>query len=135
MVAHAGSRVAAIRMANLAAERRYRSVPEVITAWRRRILPFGRGRLAGAIAIVGVVVTTYLFPLLLPPAAILGGEDPNIIAASFVPIAAVLVARLALVITQRQSLATIAWHPVTVVIMLIGQVGGIIDHVSGRDES
>jgi hypothetical protein len=135
MVARTGSRVAAVRMANLAAERRYRRVGEVITAWRRRILPFGRGRLAGAVAIVGVVVVAYVMPLLLPPIAILGGEDPTTIAASFVPLAALLVARLALVITQRQSLATIAWHPVTVAIMLIGQVGGIVDHVLGRDGS
>jgi hypothetical protein len=135
VVARAGSRVAAVRMANLAAERRYRSVGEVVAAWRRRILPFGRGRLAGAIAIVGLVVIAFLVPLVLPPLAILTRQDPSIVAASFVPLTLVLVMRLALAITQRQSLATIAWHPVTVVVMLIGQVAGIIEYVIHAERS
>ncbi len=135
MLSRAGSRVTAVRMANLAGERRYRSIDEVVTAWRLRILPFGRGRLAGAIAILALVLVTYLVPLLLPAAAVLGREDPDLIAASLVPLAVLLVARLALMITQRQSPATIAWHPVTIIVMLIGQVAGIADHVLGRGES
>jgi hypothetical protein len=135
VLSRAGSRVAAVRMADLAAERRYRSVADVVTAWRLRILPYGRGRLAGALVIVGLVLTTYLVPLLLPAIAILGREDPDIIAASLVPLAVLLVMRLALAITQRQSPATIAWHPVTVIVTLIGQVAGIADHVLGRRES
>lgn len=135
VISRAGSRVAAVRMANLAGERRYRSIADVVEAWRLRILPFGRGRLAGAIAIVAVVVATYLVPLLLPAAAVLGRERPDVIAASLVPLAVLLLVRVALVITQRQSPATIAWHPVTVIVMLIGQVAGIVDHVLGRRES
>ncbi len=122
-------------MANLAGERRYRTVEEVVTAWRLRILPFGRGRLAGAIVIVALVVATYLVPLLVPAVAVLGREDPDVIAASLVPLAVLLVARLALMVTQRQSPATVAWHPVTVIVMLVGQVAGIADHVLGRRES
>jgi hypothetical protein len=135
LLSRAGSRVAAVRMANLAGERRYRSVAEVIAAWRLRILPFGRGRLAGAFAIVALVVMTYLVPLLLPAVAVLGREDPDVIAASLIPLAVLLVARAALMITQRQSPTTLAWHPVTVIVMLIGQVAGIADHVLGRRES
>ncbi len=135
VLSRAGSRVVAVRMANLAAERRYRTVEEVVTAWRLRILPFGRGRLAGAIGIVALVVATYLVPLILPAVAVLGREGPDVIAASLLPLAVLLAVRLALTITQRQSPATIAWHPVTVLVMLIGQVAGIVDHVVGRRES
>jgi hypothetical protein len=38
-----------------------------------------------------------------------------------------------MVVTQRQSPTTIAWHPVTVLIALTGQILGIADHVAGRD--
>ena len=35
--------------------------------------------------------------------------------------------------TQRQPVLSIVWHPVSVLVALIGQVGGIWDRVRGID--
>ena len=132
-MARAGRRVGVIRLAKLAATRRYLDTAAAVAGWRARIIADGAGRIAGAVLITLVTAIAFLVPLLLPPAAFLAGVEPDLLAASCVPLLLLLVMRVVLAIVDRQPVRTIAWHPVTVLVTLIGQVGGIVDHVLGRD--
>jgi len=131
--ARADRRMSVVRVATLAATRRYRDAPAAVTGWRRRIMADGAGTLAGAIAIVAVVATAFLVPVLLPAVAILSRVDADLVAAACIPLLILLVLRLLLAISDRQSPGAIVWHPVTVLLAVIGQGLGIADHVAGRD--
>ena len=50
-----------------------------------------------------------------------------------IPLGGLILVRIVLAITQRQPLLSIVWHPVTVVVALIGQAAGIVDRVRGED--
>ncbi len=129
--ARSGKRMGVVRIANLAATRRYHDTPAAVAGWRRRILPDGLGQLAGAIAIVALVTGAFLVPLLLPAVAALSHVDADLLAASCIPLLILVVMRLFLAIFERQSPGALLWHPVTILLALIGQVMGIVDHVAG----
>jgi Glycosyl transferase family 2 len=133
--ARAGQRVGVIRLAKLAATRRYLDTAGAVAGWRARIVPDGRGTIAGAVLITAVTATAYLVPLLLPPAAILAGVDVDLLAAACTPLLLLVVLRIVLSIVDRQPARAIAWHPVTMLLTLIGQAGGIVDHVAGRHDA
>ena len=71
-----------------------------------------------------VEVLAFVVPLLLPIAAIISGAPLRTIVASFVPLALLGVSRLLICLTQRQPLTTLFWHPVTILVALVGQVAG-----------
>lgn len=127
-----GRRIGTIHVADLGETRRYPGTGAAIAAWRRMFLPAVGGSLALALLAVIVSVITFLVPLALPIIAFIGGAEPRMIVASFVPLGLLTAARLALTMTQRQSPLTIFVHPLTAVVMLIGQVAAIVDHISGR---
>jgi hypothetical protein len=131
--ARAGRRVGVVRMARLAATRRYRDVDGVIAGWRGRIIADGRGRLAGAIGVLLLSATAFLAPLVLPAVAILAREDRDVVVAACIPLAVLVAMRALLAIVERQPPTAILWHPVTILITLIGQVLGLVDHVLGRE--
>ena len=79
-----------------------------------------------------VEVLAFVVPLLLPIAAIVSEAPLRTLVASFVPLALLGVSRLLICLTQRQSPTTLFWHPVTILVTLVGQVAGIVDVVTGR---
>ena len=105
---------------------------EVLDAWRRVIAPPMAGGLAIGIATIVVEVVAFILPLALPAIALLTDQPPALVGAASLPLGLLLAARIALVVTQRQSPTTIAWHPVTILIAVIGQIAGIADHIAGR---
>ena len=130
--ARAGRRVGTVHAADLGMTRRDPVTDPVIGAWRRTFLPYAGGSLALAIATMLVETLAYLVPFVLPPIAWLTGAGIRILVASFVPICILGAMRFALMLTHRQPVTTVLWHPVTVGLMLIGQLAGIVDHVIGR---
>ncbi len=130
--ARAGQRIGTVHAADLATTRRYRTVRATMAGWRRSLIPNAGGSLAGGIATIALELLVFVVPFVLPPFAILSHQEPRSVIVSFVPLALLLVMRLALTLTQRQSAWTILWHPVTVVLTLVGQLLGIVDHLTGR---
>ncbi|MBA2701513.1 MAG: glycosyltransferase, partial [Chloroflexi bacterium] len=129
----AGRRVGTVHAADLAETRHASGALGVLGAWRRSILPGAGGSLALAIVTVIIEALAFLGPLVLPLAAWLAGVRPPALLAALAPLAVLLLARTVLAVTQRQSLLTIAWHPVTIVVTLAGQLLGIADHALGRE--
>jgi 4-hydroxybenzoate polyprenyltransferase len=130
--ARAGRRVGTAHAADLAVTRHHLNADAAVAAWRRMFLPYVGGSLAVAIAVILIEVLAFLVPLVLPPLAFLTGAGTRILVASFVPLLLLGAMRLALTLTQRQPIRTIAWHPVTVGLTLLGQLASIVDHVIGR---
>lgn len=131
----AGRRVGTAHVADLAASRQSTGAATAVPAWRRRILPYLGGSLALTVLAIAAEGLAYVMPLVLPPLALFSGAEPRTLVASFIPLFLLGFARFALVLTQRQPLSTILWHPVTVGLALIGQLAGLVDHVSGRSPS
>lgn len=132
--ADAGRPVRVVRMASLAALRRFHDIDGVVAAWRRGFVR-GRSGIAGAIAVAALMAGAYLVPMLLAPVAALSGADADRIVAAFVPMILLVVVRILIAIVERQPPMAIAWHPVTILLTLMGQGASIIDHVLGRDLS
>ncbi len=130
--ARAGRRVRTVHLADLAASRPYPGADVAVRAWRRTFVASAGGSLAGAILAIGAQSLAYLVPMLLPPLALLVGAEPRTVLASCIPLFLLGFARFALVLTQRQPLSTVFWHPVTIGVALIGQLAAVADHVSGR---
>jgi hypothetical protein len=123
-------RVGLVHAARLAGRRRADSIDATVATWRRRTVQGGRGRLAAAIAIAIAWSVAWIGPLALPAAAILADVPSGTIALSLVPLALILAARVALAGSQRQPVLSVLWHPVTVLVVLIGHVLGIVDRVT-----
>jgi 4-hydroxybenzoate polyprenyltransferase len=130
--ARAGRRVGTARVADLAASRHVTGPDAAVSAWRRSILG---GSLAVTVLALALEGLAYVLPMVLPPLALLSGVEARTLVASFIPLFLLGFARFALVLTQRQPLTTVFWHPVTVGLTLIGQLAGLVDHVTGRSPS
>ena len=129
----AGHRVGLIHAARLAGRRRAWSVDDATATWRRRTAEGGHGRLAPAIVVFVAVAVAFGLPLLLPLLALVSDVPPTSLAGAALPLALLVLVRLLLAVTQQQPVLSIVWHPVTVLVALIGQVGGIWDRVRGVD--
>ncbi len=128
----AGHRVGTVHVADLAATRRVHGAGAIVTAWRRAFLPSVGGSLAAAILAIAAQVLAFLVPMILPLLALVSGADIRAVAGSFIPLFLLGFSRFALVLTQRQPLSTVLWHPVTIAVALIGQFVALVDHVTGR---
>jgi hypothetical protein len=96
------------------------------------ILPSTGGSLALTLLLMAAQVLAYVVPLVLPPVALISGVEARTLVASAIPLFLLGFARFALILTQRQPLTTVFWHPVTIGLALIGQAAGLLDHVTGR---
>jgi 4-hydroxybenzoate polyprenyltransferase len=130
--ARAGQRVGTVHVADLAGTRRGPGAASAVAAWRRDLLPAVGGSLALAIVAIAAQALAYLVPLLLPPLALLAGADARAVLASCIPLFLLGFVRFALVLTQREPLSTVFWHPVTIGVTLVGQLVALADHVTGR---
>jgi 4-hydroxybenzoate polyprenyltransferase len=128
----AGHRVGTVHVADLAATRRDPGAGAAVAAWRRAFLPTVGGSLAGAILAIAAQVLAFVVPLILPVVALASGVDARAAVASFIPLFLLGSSRFALVLTQRQPLSTVLWHPVTILVALVGQFAALVDHVTGR---
>ena len=128
----AGRRVGVVHAAGLGVIHHDRTIGETVADWRERFVSSVGGSLAIAILAILVEVLAFAVPLLLPIAAILSGAPLRTIVASFVPLILLGASRLLICLTQRQSPRTLAWHPVTVLVALVGQAAAIADVVTGR---
>lgn len=127
-VAARGHRVGMIHGASLAVRHLDRTTAEAMARWRH-ILASREGSIAAAVAVITLELVAFVAPLLLLPAAILIRADTPIIAAATIPLVLLVLFRFALAVTQRQPLESIAWHPVSVAIAVVGQIAGIADRV------
>jgi hypothetical protein len=124
--------VRTVQAVDLGVSRRHRDVAEAVAGWRRSAVPPMPGGLAIAVATILVEVVAFLVPLALPIAALIAGQPPALVGAASAPLGLLLLARIALVLTQRHPPITIAWHPVTILLALAGQAAGLADHVAGQ---
>ncbi len=131
-MARAGGRVGVVHAAGLGVIHHDRTIGETVADWRERFVSSIGGSLAIAILAMLVEVLAFVVPLLLPIAAILSEAPLRTVVASFVPLALLGVSRLLICLLQRQSPRTLFWHPVTILVALVGQVAGIADVVTGR---
>ena len=129
--AREGLVVRAVHAADLGAARHHRDITSEHAGWRRLVVGPARGGLAAAIGLIGLEVAAFVVPLVLPVVALATGQPAGLVAASSIPLGLLLVARIALVVTQRLNPVTIIWHPVAIALTLIGQVAGIVDRVRG----
>ena len=130
--ARAGRRVGTVHASDLASTRQYPDAESVFAAWRRTIIAYSNGSLAVALATMLLETLAFLVPFLLPPLAFLTGAGARIVVASGIPLLLLIAMRIALMLTQRQPVRTILWHPVTVGFTLVAQLAGVVDHVIGR---
>ncbi len=128
-VARGGGSVRIVGVADLGATRHHRSVGELVAAWRRRTVPAVPGGLGLAIGLMLAEVIAFVLPLLLPMAAVLTHQPARVVAAAGIPLALLLAGRLVLLVTQRSAPTTLLWHPVTVLLALVAQAAGVVDHV------
>lgn len=129
-VAARGQRVGMIHGASLAVRHLDGTTAGAIDRWRR-IVASESASIAAAVGVIVLELAAFVAPLLLLPAAILGRAGTPILAAATVPLVMLVLFRFALAVTQRQPLESIAWHPVTVALAIVGQVAGIVDRVRG----
>ena len=127
-----GHRVGTVHVADLAATRRDAGVTTAVAAWRRSFLPRVGGSLASALLAIAAEVLAFLVPLILPVLALASGADARVVVGSLIPLFLLGFSRFALVLTQRQPISTVLWHPVTVGVTLVGQLAALVDHVTGR---
>lgn len=130
-LARAGRRLATVHLADLASSRPARDVDDTVAAWRR-ITGAPDVPLAATIAALLLQIGAYVLPLVAAPAALLGDRDLTAIGLALVPLSVLILMRLALALTQREPLPSILWHPVTVLVSLVGQAAGLRDHVVRR---
>lgn len=129
-IAARGHRIGMIHGAALAVRHLDRTTAGAVERWRR-IVTSDRASIVGTVAVIALEVAAFAAPLLLLPAAILDEAGTPIIAAATVPLVMLVLFRFALAVTQRQPLESIAWHPVTVAVAVVGHVAGIADRIRG----
>ena len=130
-IARTGGRIGTVHAARLGTTRPRARPDGAVAAWRREFLPMVAGRLAPALVALTVAILGFLVPLALPPAAILQGVRLDGVLAASVPLVLLMLARVALIVTQHHPLRTIVWHPVTIGLLVVGQAAAIVDHVRG----
>jgi GT2 family glycosyltransferase len=133
--ARRGFKVGTVHMADLALTHHGLDVDSAVARWRRTFVPYAGDSLAAAIATMVAAAAAFVGPLLLLPLAVVSDLGADAVALAAVPLGLLLLARVALVATQRQPLSTIAWHPVSVGVILVGAAAAIADHVLGRSPS
>lgn len=130
--ARRGFKVGTVHMADLALTRSGLDVDGAVARWRRTFLPYAGDSLAAAIATMVAAAIAFVGPLLLLPLAVVSDLGADAVALAAVPLGLLLLVRVTLVATQRQPLSTIAWHPVSAAVVLVGAAAAIADHVMGR---
>jgi hypothetical protein len=131
-MSRSGRRVGVVHAAGLGVIHHDRTIGETVADWRERIVSSVGGSLAIAILAILLEVLAFVVPLLLPIAAILSGAGLRTIVAALIPLILLGASRLLICLLQRQSPRTLFWHPVTVLVALVGQAAAIADVVTGR---
>jgi hypothetical protein len=119
-----------VHAADLAATRHYPDGTGALRAWRRVFVAYGGGNLAVAIAGIAGTVVCWLLPLLLP---ILGAlsRDTVMTTGGLAALGLLAAFRVLLAWRERQPLASILLHPVTVIATLGAMLLSLLDAVRG----
>jgi 4-hydroxybenzoate polyprenyltransferase len=125
----AGHRIGTVHAADLGTRRHDDGLRGAFGSWRRSFVTNAGDSLIVAVATMVVELIAFVLPLVLPLMAIATGQDLRTIILSAVPFALLVAARLALTLTQRQPPSSVLWHPVTIVIALVGQLASVVEHV------
>jgi lycopene elongase/hydratase (flavuxanthin-forming) len=127
----AGERVHLVRAADLATTRHYPDGTGALRAWRRVFVAYGGGNLAIAVAGIAGAVVVWTLPLLLP---ILGAvsRDTVVTTGGLAALGLLAAFRVLLARRERQPLASILLHPVTVIATLGAMLLSLLDAVRGR---
>ena len=128
--AAAGRRVRTAYAADLGVTRHYETAGEVLASWSRILPGYTGGSVAVALTMLVVEAAAWVLPLVLPFLAL--ALAPAQLGVSLVPLAALVAARLALAVTQRQPLVTVLLHPLTAAVTLAAQAAALGALVAGR---
>jgi 4-hydroxybenzoate polyprenyltransferase len=126
----AGERVHLVHAADLGTTRHYPDGTGALRAWRRVFVAYAGDNLAVAIAGLAGTVICWLLPLLLP---ILGGlsRDTVMTTGGLAALGLLAAFRVLLAWRERQPLASILLHPVTVIATLGAMLLSLLDAVRG----
>ncbi len=125
-----GRRVQTVHAADLAATRHYATAADVFASWARILPGYAGGSVAIVLTLLAVELATWVLPLVLPVLAL--AQDRSWLAASMIPLVVLVLARVALAVTQRQPAATIVLHPLTAVLTITAQGVALAMLVAGR---
>lgn len=131
LYARAGRRARMLHGADLGATRHYRSAAEAIAAWRRMYYAYAGHSLA--VALCGIVGLAAVF--LLPGPVLVAAwavGDWHAVAGAGVGLVILVALRLGVALSERQPLATVAWHPVTWIVALWAMCLSVADGLRGR---
>ncbi len=131
LFAGAGRPVRMLHGADLGSTRHYGSARQVASAWRRMYYAYSGHSLAIALAGIAGLATVFLVPAFAFVAAWMAQDRPALLGAA-VGMIGLLVLRGAVAISERQPLATIAWHPITWAATLWAMGLSVADGLRGR---
>ncbi len=130
-IGRAGGEVRLVAAADLAATRHYPDGTGALAAWRRVAVAYGGDSFATILALLAVEALAWLLPLVAPLAGAALG-DPDLLGAGLVALGALVAFRVGLAVAERQPLAAIVWHPITVGATMAAQAASLVDAVLGR---
>ncbi len=128
--AASGRRIATVHAADLATTRHYAGSAEIWRSWARILPGYAGWSVAAVLVLFAGEALAWVLPLALPVLAL--ALDPAQVPITLVPLAALIAARLALAVTQRQPLLTVLLHPLTTIVTLGAQVAALGAMVAGR---
>ena len=131
LFAHAGRPVRMLHGADLGSTRHYRSAGQICAAWRRMFYAYSGHSLAVALAGIAGLATVFLVPAFAFAAAWIAQDRPALLGAA-IGLIGLLVLRGAVALSERQPLATIAWHPITWAVTLWAMALSVVDGLRGR---
>ena len=124
-----GRRVGLVHASDVASRRADTSIRGMTRWWRHMATRVGGGTFADLAAMLIVLTVGLLGPVVLPAVAWLIGAPRETIVAGLIPLGMLLIARVVLAVTQRGSLRAIGWHPVTILVAVIGVGLAVVDHL------
>ncbi|MFN8620997.1 MAG: prenyltransferase [Chloroflexota bacterium] len=128
--ARVGRRVTIVHAADLAATRHYATARQIALAWRRYLVAYAGESIAVALTAILGFTLAWVLPMALPIAGLLTGDAP-LLAGGLAALGIMALARALLAVSQREPLATVAWHPVTAPATVILLLAGLLADAYG----
>lgn len=128
-LARAGGRVGVVDLGSMADAMVDQAPASILARWRSGDRLATGGSLAAAVGLLIVDVFAWIVPMALPILALATGAGPRLTLVSGAPLALMLAARAVLATVVRAPLRSIAWHPLSVAIIVAGDLLGIADAV------
>lgn len=120
-----------LRGADLAATRHYETAARALAAWRRMFYAYAGDSLAVALAGIAGLGMVLLGPPIALAAAVSAGDRPAALG-GLIGCTLLVALRAAVAVRERQPLASLLWHPVTVLATLAAMTASVADGLAGR---